>query len=118
MSCTAVLVTGAGTAAYDLGDAVPRAWTQLLAVCSGGALPNGSVLSEQWRKESAALVGRQAPRRLGDGIEPTWRAWPIDHDPDHPLGAAVADTHAAARPYHSALDATWTPADLDLGETP
>lgn len=92
------IVLGGG--GYDLGDAVPRTWTQLLAVCSGGALPNGSMLPEQWRKESAAVAGRPAPRRLGDGIEPTWRVWPIDHDPEHPLDVAVAETHAAVGEFH------------------
>jgi acetoin utilization protein AcuC len=92
-----------GGGGYDLGDAVPRVWTQLLAVCSGSALPNGSVLPEQWRKESAAAVGRPAPRRLGDGIVPTWRAWPDDHDPVHPLDIAVAETHAAVQSFHPAL---------------
>jgi acetoin utilization protein AcuC len=97
------IVLGGG--GYDLGDAVPRAWTQLLAVCSGGALPNGSVLPEQWRKESSEAVGRPAPRNLGDGVEPTWRMWPAGHDAAHPLDAAVAETHAAHRDHHPTLHA-------------
>lgn len=89
---------------YDGSEpAVPRAWAQLLAVCSGGALPSGSGLPEQWRKESATIVGRPAPRRLGDGLEPTWRVWPVDHDPEHPLDLAVADTHTAVHEFHPVM---------------
>jgi acetoin utilization protein AcuC len=95
------IVLGGG--GYDLGDAVPRAWAQLLAVCNGGALPNGTELPEQWRKESAAAVGGAAPRLLGDGVEPTWRIWPEEHDPFHPLDVAVAETHQVHQEFHPLL---------------
>jgi acetoin utilization protein AcuC len=39
-----------GGGGYDLGSAVPRAWSQLLAVCSGDALAQESVITEAWRK--------------------------------------------------------------------
>jgi acetoin utilization protein AcuC len=90
-----------GGGGYDLGSAVPRAWTQLLAVCSGGALPADTALPEQWRKESQRTTGLDAPERLGDGVAVTWEAWDAgEGDPHDPADRAVALTRRQVLPLH------------------
>lgn len=91
-----------GGGGYDLGSSVPRAWTQLLAVCSGAVLPAETVLPEVWRKESAATTGRAAPRILGDGVGPVrWVPWDAgEGDPHDALDRAVAETRRAVLPLH------------------
>jgi len=89
-----------GGGGYDLGSAVPRAWTQLLAVCSGDALPAATLLPEAWRKTSRGVTGRDAPERLGDGVGPVAvRYWDAGGgDPDDILDRAVASTRGAVLP--------------------
>lgn len=90
-----------GGGGYDLGSAVPRAWTQLLAVCSGGALPPDTVLPELWRKESERATGRVAPERLGDGVSVTWEPWDAgEGDPQDPGDRAIALTRREVLPLH------------------
>lgn len=91
-----------GGGGYDLASAVPRTWTQLLAVCSGGALPVDTALPEQWRTQASRASGEEAPTSLGDGIGPLiWEPWDAgDGDPDDPLDRAVAATRRAALPLH------------------
>lgn len=73
-----------GGGGYDLGSAVPRAWTQLLATVSDLALPFDTPLPESWRETSRHLTGKPAPTMLGDGDgNVSWSAWDGDdrHDP-------------------------------------
>lgn len=89
-----------GGGGYDIGSAVPRAWTQLLAVCSGGALPAGTPVPAGWRQESAATTGLAAPPRLGDRTEPLlWQPWDGSHLHDA-ADRAVADTLTHVLPHH------------------
>ncbi len=91
-----------GGGGYDLGSAVPRAWTQLLAVCSGDPLPLDSELPAAWRDQSTAVTGKASPDRLGDsGIPVTWSPWQAGHgDPHDPLDRAVEETRKAVFPLH------------------
>lgn len=91
-----------GGGGYDLGSAVPRTWTQLLAVCSGGALMADTVLPEQWRTRASGVSGQEAPTLLGDSTAPpVWEPWDAgDGDPDDPLDRAVAATRRAVLPLH------------------
>lgn len=91
-----------GGGGYDLGSAVPRAWSQLLAVCSGEALAPDRELPEFWREHSAAITGRAAPDRLGDiGTPVTWVPWEAGHGDAHdPLDRAVDETRKAVFPLH------------------
>jgi acetoin utilization protein AcuC len=92
------IVLGGG--GYDLGSAVPRAWTQLLAVCSGDALPAATPLPEKWRATAQHVTGRGAPDRLGDGAARIdVRRWDAgEGDPDDVLDRAVAATRRAVLP--------------------
>jgi acetoin utilization protein AcuC len=89
-----------GGGGYDLGSAVPRAWTQLLAVCSGQALPAGTVLPEVWRKASQHITGRPAPTHLGDGVgRIDVRRWDAGGgDPDDLLDRTIEATRRAVLP--------------------
>jgi acetoin utilization protein AcuC len=91
-----------GGGGYDLGSAVPRSWTQLLAVSSGEALPAGTALPDGWRAEATLRSGQEAPLRLGDSTAPlVWQPWDAgDGDPDDPLDRAVAATRRAVLPLH------------------
>ncbi|GAA0614822.1 acetoin utilization protein AcuC [Sporichthya brevicatena] len=86
-----------GGGGYDLGDAVPRSWAQLLAVVSGSSVAPDTELPADWRAHSETLVGRAAPTVLGDGAETTWRDWESGADPEHALDAAILQTKAAHR---------------------
>ena len=100
-----------GGGGYDLGSAVPRAWTQLLAVCSGEALPAGTPLPEVWRKASQHVTGRPAPEQLGDGVgRIEVRPWDAgEGDSDDVLDRAVAATRRAVLPLFGLdpMDSAW-----------
>ena len=91
-----------GGGGYDLGSAVPRTWTQLLAVSSGGALPPGTALPERWRTQASDASGQESPTCLGDANDPVvWERWDAgDGDPDDPVDRAVAATRRAVLPLH------------------
>ena len=91
-----------GGGGYDLGSAVPRSWTQLLAVTSGDPLGSQTQLPEQWRERARAVSGSPPPLILGDRPDPiAWRRWDAGAgDPDNPLDRAIAATRAAVLPLH------------------
>jgi acetoin utilization protein AcuC len=94
-----------GGGGYDIGSAVPRVWTQLLAVCSGDALAADTPLPEEWRADVAIATGQPAPQVLGDRTSVAWHPWESargtgEHEA---LDAAVRATLAAVEPHRSAL---------------
>jgi acetoin utilization protein AcuC len=94
-----------GGGGYDVGSAVPRAWTQLLAVCGGGALSPNTVLPEAWRVLVTAAGEGPAPHLLGDGVHIATRPWSTDSiDRDDPMDAAVCATLEAVLPLHDAAE--------------
>jgi acetoin utilization protein AcuC len=94
-----VVIGGGG---YDLGSAVPRAWTQLLAVCSGDALAADTELPARWREDSTTITGAPAPDVLGDiDSAVTWSPWEAGHGDAHdPLDRAVTETRKAVFPLY------------------
>jgi len=98
-----LIVLGGG--GYDLGSAVPRSWSQLLAVVSGEVLPSETAIPEPWREFTGHLTGASAPAVLGDRVDPVrWQPWDAgDGDPDNLVDRAIARTRRAVFPLH-ALD--------------
>ena len=91
-----------GGGGYDIGSAVPRSWTQLLAVTSDGELDARCELPPEWQAESRSVSGEPAPQALGDRPDAvSWRPWDAgEGDPDSPLDRAIAATRRAVLPLH------------------
>ena len=91
-----------GGGGYDLTSAVPRSWTQLLAVVSDAPIALDAPLPESWREHCQALTGWVAPSRLGDvGRAVEWKPWDAgDGDAEDPVDRAIAATRRAVLPLH------------------
>lgn len=91
-----------GGGGYDAGSAVPRSWTQLLAVMSGGHLPATTEVPDTWRDEARRFSTAEPPVRLGDtDAPPVWVPWDAgEGDPDDPLDRSIAATRRAVLPLH------------------
>lgn len=93
------VATGGG--GYALVEAVPRAWTQLLAIVTGEPLDPATPTPADWRALAARRrPGADVPVRLTDGGSTDYRPWqPGDGDAD-PVDRAIAATRRAVFPLH------------------
>jgi len=82
------LATGGG--GYALVDVVPRAWTHLLAELTGEGIDPTTETPPAWQAHVRSL-GATPPRRMTDGAQPAFTAWPHP-DPNERLDAAVLAT--------------------------
>jgi len=89
-----------GGGGYAIVDVVPRAWTHLLAILGGHPLEPSTAVPEAWREHVADLLGKQAPRHLTDGRQPSWREWHHGFDPDTWLDRAILATRQEVFPLH------------------
>ena len=89
-----------GGGGYAIVDVVPRAWTHLLAILGGHPLEPSTAVPEAWRAHVADLLGKQAPRHLTDGRQPSWREWHHGFDPDTWLDRAILATRQEVFPLH------------------
>ncbi len=100
------VATGGG--GYALFESVPRAWTHLLAIVTGDALPPDTLIPAQWRdlaaqrlREKPALRrqfhGPDMPVRLTDQVNPTFTTWQPDGD-DDPVDRAILATRREVFP--------------------
>src|SRR3954447_16379444 len=66
-----------GGGGYALADAVPRAWSHLLAVASGEPLDPSASTPQPWRRSVRDLFGVLGPERMTDrdGKEPSYEPW-------------------------------------------
>jgi acetoin utilization protein AcuC len=92
------VATGGG--GYALVDVVPRAWSHLLAVVSGTPLDPSTATPEAWRAYVREKVGAQAPLRMTDGGDPSYRPWGQGYDPDAWLDREINATRTAVFPLH------------------
>jgi acetoin utilization protein AcuC len=91
------VATGGG--GYALVEAVPRAWTHLLAVATGEPLDPATPTPAAWRALAARRrPGAEVPLRLTDGADPAYQPW--QPGGDTPLDRAVAATRMAVFPLH------------------
>jgi acetoin utilization protein AcuC len=91
------VATGGG--GYALVEAVPRAWTHLLAVITGEPLDPATPTPAAWRALAAKRrPGAEVPLRLTDGADPAYQPW--QPGGDTPLDRAVAATRKAVFPLH------------------
>jgi acetoin utilization protein AcuC len=87
-----------GGGGYAVVEAVPRAWTHLLAVATGEPLDPETPTPPAWRAlAQARCPGAQPPQRLTDDVSPSWQPWQPDAEPDA-VDRAVAATRRAAFP--------------------
>jgi acetoin utilization protein AcuC len=90
-----------GGGGYETVRVVPRSWTFLLAEITGAPLDPATVTPHRWRRLVHARTGEEAPQRLGDGADATYRAWDAgEGDPDDPVDRAIAATRRAVFPEH------------------
>ena len=93
------VTTGGG--GYALVEAVPRAWTHLLAIVTGEPLAPQTPIPQSWRE----LAGRrrpeaEVPTSLTDGGEPVFAPWQPGTGEDELLDRAVLATRRAIFPLH------------------
>jgi acetoin utilization protein AcuC len=91
-----VAVGGGG---YDIADAVPRSWVNLLAVVMNSNVPKDAVIPSDYLQFVREQLGTESGSSLSDGAQP-W-AKPIDqgfNDRD-PVDSAIMDTRLATFPF-------------------
>jgi acetoin utilization protein AcuC len=91
------VATGGG--GYALVEAVPRAWTHLLAIATGDPLDPATPTPESWRALAARRrPGAEVPLRLTDGGNADYQPWqPSGGDP---VDRAITATRKAVFPLH------------------
>jgi acetoin utilization protein AcuC len=90
-----------GGGGYEVVRVVPRSWTQLLAVATGGALDPTLEIPASWREFVTTRSTQPPPVLLGDGGTTSYDHWePGEGDADSPLDRAVAATRSAVWPLH------------------
>lgn len=96
-----------GGGGYELVSVVPRSWTHLLAAVRGTPLDPDTATPDAWREHVQRLLGQVAPRRMTDGVTPTYQDWSEGYDPDTWLDRAVQATRVAAFPLHGLDPQAW-----------
>lgn len=92
------LATGGG--GYDLAWTVPRAWSHLVAVSLGRALPADTQIPATWQELASRLTGAEVPTTMSEGGEVSFRPWLDGYDPADPVDQAIMATRRAAFPHH------------------
>lgn len=93
------VATGGG--GYALVDVVPRAWAHVLALVTGEPLNADIAVPERWRAYVMTQLGRQnAPARMGDGGDTSYRDWEDGYDPADWLDRSIVATRNAVFPLH------------------
>ncbi|MEW2380675.1 acetoin utilization protein AcuC [Micromonospora sp. NPDC047707] len=90
------VATGGG--GYALVEAVPRAWTHLLAVATGDPLDPATLTPPAWRELAAARCpGREVPLRMTDDADPSYGPWQPSGEPNS-VDRAIAATRRTVFP--------------------
>ena len=92
------IATGGG--GYALVEAVPRAWTHLIATITGEPLDPARLIPREWIDLAERLCpGRIAPQRMTDDGDIAYVPWDPDGEPT-PLDRAILATRKAVFPLH------------------
>jgi acetoin utilization protein AcuC len=92
------VATGGG--GYAIVEAVPRAWTHLLAIVTGEAIDPATPIPDSWQNLAhRRRPGRQVPTRMTDGAAPRFEPWQPTGEPDA-LDRAIQATRRAVFPLH------------------
>jgi acetoin utilization protein AcuC len=90
-----------GGGGYEIVQVVPRSWTHLLAEITGRPLDPHTAIPESWLRLVHGRTGRDGPKLLTDGAEPSFHVWDAgEGDPDDPVDRAIAATRRAVFPEH------------------
>jgi len=92
-----VAVGGGG---YELVQVVPRTWTHLIGEAAGSPVDPFASTPEGWRDLVRARTGQEAPIRMTDGQDASFRPWSSGYDPADRLDQAVLATRTAVFPTH------------------
>ncbi|MQY15720.1 Acetoin utilization protein AcuC [Streptomyces sp. RB5] len=93
-----------GGGGYAVIDVVPRSWTHLAAIAAGTPVDPATEIPEDWRLQVHHLTGDvNAPRRMTDGISPSYAHWDAGYDPASALDQAVRATRRAVFPSRGLL---------------
>ncbi len=92
------VVTGGG--GYALVEAVPRAWTHLLAIVTGEPLDPLTPTPDSWQNLAhRRRPSRDVPGSLTDGAPPQWTPWQPNDKADA-VDRAILATRKAVFPLH------------------
>ncbi|WP_051940213.1 acetoin utilization protein AcuC [Phaeacidiphilus oryzae] len=93
-----------GGGGYAVAEVVPRVWTHLVGIAAGRPVAPEEETPEPWRAEVRRLTGREAPKRMTDGVRPTWREFEdYGYDPADRLDRAIIATRREIFPLHGLL---------------
>jgi acetoin utilization protein AcuC len=91
------IATGGG--GYALVEAVPRAWTHLLAIVSGDPVDPATPTPETWRELAARRCpDRQVPDVMTDGVDPAYDPWSPGFDAPDAIDRAILATRREVFP--------------------
>lgn len=92
------VVTGGG--GYAIVEAVPRAWTHLLAIVTGDPLDPGTATPDEWQNLAhRRRPTREVPLALTDGGDGSYLPWLPGDEPDA-VDRAILATRKAVFPLH------------------
>jgi acetoin utilization protein AcuC len=92
------VATGGG--GYAIVEAVPRAWTHLLAVATGEPIDPAVSTPDAWQNLAhRRRPSRDVPVTMSDGIAPQWTPWQPSGEPDA-IDRAILATRKAVFPLH------------------
>lgn len=90
-----------GGGGYEVVQVVPRSWTHLLADITDHPLDPDTATPDSWRELVFRRTGSEGPKRLTDGVEPSYRPWDAgEGDADDPVDRAIAATRRTVFPDH------------------
>jgi acetoin utilization protein AcuC len=92
------VATGGG--GYAIVEAVPRAWTHLLAIATGEPIDPAVSTPDAWQNLAhRRRPSRDVPVTMTDGIAPQWTPWQPSGEPDA-IDRAILATRKAVFPLH------------------
>lgn len=92
------IATGGG--GYDITNVVPRAWSHLVGIVAGHAIPVTTRIPEEWRNYVREKFGVTAPGLMGDEAPIEWRPWDAGYDPNDDVDRAIMATRREVFPHH------------------
>jgi acetoin utilization protein AcuC len=99
------VATGGG--GYALVEAVPRAWTHLLAAVTGDPIDPATLTPPSWRALAAQRrPGADIPLRMTDDVTLSGDRWQPGTAPD-PVDRAILATRKAVFPLHGLDPQDW-----------